>query len=251
MMVGVESLSRVIFLSNAIPKSGSTLLFSLQAELLRGAAGLHPYDYDFLDQRDFPNNRGFVADTTHPDFVAMLEDGVAEQGPILVKLHARVEGALLEAIASQPGVAMSLILRDPIDVVLSARDHFRNRGQFHDFRTLERGILTANTTFRAIFRSAVRASQETELRILRYEDLLVDPTGTTLASLPPWLYDLVSNAGGTSLIDYERARRQSRHQLHTGALRRDASKLSSGELALLTEGLAPLRREMGYGNGGD
>lgn len=242
-----DALSNVVFLSNSIPKSGSTFLYNLQVETLRAMSGRRPYDFSALDRGGFENRKGFVFDCADPAFLDFLEAGAAGAGPLVVKTHTPVTPALERLLCETDHVFMATLVRDPVQTVLSARDNFHKTGEFDQFADLQTGCDVADTRFREIWESSVRVAGKVDLPILRYEDLIADPVATTVASFPARLSALFL----TALVrarekNTERARDGAQHRFNRGGPGRDLGTLPAAERALLIDRLGPLRARMGY-----
>lgn len=239
-------LSQVVLISNSMPKSGSSLLFSLQCELLQGLLG-RPLEYNALEAAGIPVAGGFIEPRDISKFVDFVNVGGVTKGPLLIKTHAVVDGPLLALFTSNPNVFMSTIIRDPRDVFVSARRNYWRTGEFAKFADLDAGIKVVDGFYRDICESSLAAAAHKELPILRYEELMEDRLSVLRASFPKALADRLWNEVFRKFLDVGRAEERAAHRrsqaLDAGySANRDEEKL----VRTVEVCLQGLRQKLGY-----
>ena len=171
--------------SNSIPKSGSSLLFQYQQFYLHSKYVPNAQDKikDFLGQE----GRGGVGHFVYgidKNLTQELVKITQKQGPGLVKTHV---GGLefsenLKFLIKAGTVKMSLIHRDPRDVLLSAKNHAIRAKKTRDAPFQE--FLSLNTSIQTLRFYCKRSLELIRSKLvcsIRYVDLLRNPV-STLAS---------------------------------------------------------------------
>lgn len=242
--------SKCIFISNSVPKSGSTLLFQYQNALF-GAAGIASDTLGVLTARGIPHVSQYVETKNNPGFLDLLNDRSFDAGPLLVKVHCDVADGVAAAVTENPNLFMSMIVRDPRDVLLSAMDNFRNTGEFREFRELETGIRVVNGHFLNILKSVRGLNRQLKgsgraIPVSRYGDLLDDPVATALDSLPIRLRGAVCTELARRAISGEAVEKRAAHRKQKGEKARSLEALAAETVARIETGLADTRRVFGY-----
>ena len=254
-------IKKIILVSNSIPKSGSTLLFENQNQLFQKAFGTPPSE-QILDASSLDNMGGWV-NLQQGALLDLIRDPGYDIGPVVIKTHFVPSDELLDEMTRNGHVFMSLSVRHPIDVFLSARDNFYKRGEFVEFEDTETGILTINKYFSDIYSHTMRLNQRypqagsSDFRItpVRYEDIVTDTSLALKTSLPQGLKDILSDRlreRGSSLesvfneFSFEKIKARTQHRLQVGAVKRDHSKVDPDLLSLLKDRLKDTIRLFGY-----
>lgn len=242
------SLKNAVLLSNAIPKSGSSLLFGLQQEFLYGVSGKKDRSYDVFKAAGIQMSGSWVSDASIPELATYLRNTPIVDGPYVLKLHCEVSGDLLESYIDCPNIFLSLIVRDPVEILVSARDNFLRSGEFQDFENLDQGIEVINTWYRRIYDSSVAAGERKKVPIVRYEDLVRDNIGTMLASLHPTLQMAALKQVAEAHTHLESAYKTASIRLNKGGERRIEDDLDARDLASALSALTEFRALLKYGS---
>ncbi|WP_418595894.1 sulfotransferase domain-containing protein [Ponticoccus sp. (in: a-proteobacteria)] len=247
MHVGDDSEIRpLVLISNSIPKSGSTFLFELQKSFLINSL----QDFVCPGGGDYPDDLEFTADYLHnPDadsFLRYIEENDKRAGTSIVKVHRIVSKGLCDQIVKNPCVYMSLVVRDPIDIYLSARDHFRRNGEFSEFGRPQTGVGIVNGYFSRIFDSVQEISTREKVSVVKYEDIILDPIDALRQSLPSSVVEDLSNKEVERRLDLEEVKRRSSFRVNPDRKSRDDRFESDAERGFVVLGLQDLRVRMGY-----
>lgn len=238
-------LDSLVFISNSIPKSGSSLLFNLQRDFLLAMAGRKTCDYSVLKERGIPVHGGFIAAKDIPALANALSEGLETRGPLILKVHTPVTPALRSAYEAQDNIFMSLCVRDPLDSLLSAMENHRRTGEFVNFKTVEQGCETVNNFFQSIYDTSVDISSR-PVPVVHYTDLKADPAGAVLSSLHPDLFAAIARAIVEQHLDVEASGKKAAHRLQRGGLSRDISEVSEDKQAHVLDALRDFRAKLGY-----
>lgn len=238
-------LDRLIFISNSIPKSGSSLLFNLQRDFLLAMAGREACDYSVLEERGIPVKGGFLAAKDISAFANVLSEGLTPRGPLVLKVHTPVTPALRAAYEAQDTVFMSLCVRDPLDSLLSAMENHRRTGEFVSFKTVEQGCAAVNNFFQSIYDTSTGITAK-PVPVVHYTDLKADPAGAVLSSIHPDLFAAIARAIVEQHLDVEASGKKAAHRLQRGGLSRDISEVPAEKQAHVLEALRDFRAKLGY-----
>jgi len=239
------SLDQIVLISNSVPKSGSTLLFNLQCEFFKSLSG-HEMDYSQIEAAGINLNGGFVDTRETVKLASFLASGEPRNGPWILKMHTPVYKPLLELFKNNRNIFMSLIVRDPIDVFLSARRNFNRSGEFKEFSEEQAGVTTVNNFFQEIYDTCVSAGAIRELPIVRYDDLLGDRFETVTASLPTELRAFIQGRHLRDMINENRVETLARHR-RSRQLDGIEDNAGNKELkARLASAFFGFRRKLGY-----
>ena len=236
----------MIFLSNSLPKSGSTLLRNFTNDLVRlryGQQGVNALRQLGVT-RQLPLIGGFLPSPS-PEHLDLLA-GACVAAPIVVKVHKALDDDLRRRIG--PHCRVTYAIRDPRDVYLSARDHAlrtarSERSIFGEF--LDEGQALA--ALGPMLDTAIDWLQSRLAHIVRYEELLRDTAGT-LTRLAAFLDLEVSSEEIKAIIEAERrGRALGRNNFNTGAVDRYRSAMDVEFRERLESVLADRMRMLGYG----
>lgn len=244
MTTGV-SLKNTVFISNSLPKSGSTLLFVLQRAALNLAAGTTEFNYDTLKERGIEAGGGFVRDPNSDEFIKFIQDDLTD-GPVVIKTHAPIGAKLRALYEEKANLFISLSIRDPLDIVLSAQDNFTRTGEFEAFQNLSDGCDVVNNAYRSIYVSTLTASRNRPIPIVRYTDLLADKAAAVAASFAPELLTLASKEIIDQVVSIQDIEKLAAHRKNVGAAVRDLSSIDSNTLDEIKIKLRAFRHELGY-----
>lgn len=238
-------LDQIVFISNSIPKSGSTLLCNLQRELFKSLSG-HEMDYSQIEAAGINLKGGFIYPQETVKLASFLASGKPRKGPWVLKMHTPVYKPLLELFKNDDNIFMSLIVRDPIDVFLSARRNFNRSGEFKEFAEEKAGVTAVNNFFQEIYDTCILAGAFKKLPIVRYDDLLRDRYETVAASLPTELRAFIRGRHLHEMINEKRAENRARHR-RSGQLDGVEDDAGNEELkARLAVEFFGFRRKLGY-----
>lgn len=238
-------LKNLVFLSNSVPKSGSSLLFNLQRDFLMSVAGRSECDYKTLEGLGFSAKGGFVAARQIPEFVKLVESGVPlSDGPLIVKTHTPLTPELQNAFLTNDNVHISMIVRDPLDVLMSAMDNFKATGEFAQFETLEGGCRAVNNFFQQIYDSTT--GLEKPLPMVHYRALMQNRTQTVLNSFPPAVYNMILHSLFDQHLDVEKSGNKAAHRVQKAQIKRDRDDIPADKLEGVLETLKDFRTKLGY-----
>lgn len=224
------NLKQLVFLSNSVPKSGSTYLYSLQRNFLESVCRKPKADYGILSEENLEQS-GYVSNPHSKKFLEIICSGDLQDGPYVLKTHALLNGRLREAFLENSHIFVSTATRDPVDIYFSARDNFRSTGEFPEFESLETGTATINGYFARILRSSVKAGRRKELPIVKYEDIVSRPLETMISSFSQDILKSVSLETAKEHTSIEKASRMARNRMNKGSLKRHDAEDPSDEAA--------------------
>ena len=244
-------LDNVVFLSNSIRKSGSSLLFNLQRDLLNALSGRRNCDYSPLEEAGLRHSGGFLPTPEVPKFLRLMNEGkIVFDGPVSIKLHTAVSPQLRDRYVRDDNMFMSMIVRDPLDALMSAMENHRRTGEFVHFDTVENGCRTVNNFFQQIYDTSV-GIDEKPIPIVHYLSLKEDPIQTLFDSFHPALRDRITLAAIDHHLDLKNSSKKAAHRLQSGAARRSIEGIPEAERDFVLSTLADFRAKLGYGEKSD
>lgn len=173
---------RFIFISNSIPKSGSTFLFNLQRSFLEGVFD-KKFDYSELKDFGIEVNGGYIDRSQEERFVDFIRSKPASEESIIVKMHTEIGDRLKEEFLSNEDIYMSFSIRDPAEVFMSARKNFVRSGEFSEFSSIQTGLDVINGWYKEILYNTAELSSNKKVSIVEYGELISDPIRGLLKSL--------------------------------------------------------------------
>lgn len=234
----------MIVVSNSLPKSGSTLLCYLTADLVRAA-----YPQTGLDALARATAAGQTAG--RDIFVRALDRAtlrllveIADRhGPVVVKVHQPLTRVVRNFFETGRFRA-TLVHRDPRDVILSAMDHCRRTDgeRFAEFHS----VRTSIPQMRRYFRNVERWLDRPDTLVVRYTQLVTDAV-TTLARVrdflgidvpEPRLRDIVSRRTENP--------KPGALQFNTGKITRFADEMDVDDIRLCNKKLGGMIERLGY-----
>lgn len=238
----------LIFISNSIPKSGSTLLFNLQRDFFKllfkpNAAESTEAE---LDRLQIDHAKSYIIQPHSHSFIDALMDGKFLNGPHVLKVHTPFNGSLRDAFLANENVYASLIIRDPVDVFLSAQDNFQKTGEFSEFKDFDSGVRVINNYFEQIYRSIINTGYRKPIPIVRYEDLLNNPIEVISSSFSPELWNRLHPEVIANNIILHRAEHQSIHRKALTQEERIESRAKHPQFNELISSLYDVRAKFGY-----
>ena len=238
---------RLVLISNSVPKSGSTLLFSMQQGFLLSLCGKASADYSAFSRAGVPIDHGYLAKPHAREFLDLIADPSLTGGPYVIKTHTLLNADLRAALVAADNVFASTAIRDPLEIYFSARDNFRKTGEFPEFATVERGCDTVKTYFAKIHRASVNTSYVKAVPLVRYDQILSDPVGALMASLHATIRDQVLRKIAGDHLDMGRATAGARSRLNLGVADRRTRDAQEGDFEKVLHALASTRAAFGYG----
>lgn len=237
-------LKNIILISNSLPKSGSTLLYHCQRSF-----------FEFISESSMPTDRvlryygcnnmgGFIANPHSKEVINFINNDKFIHGPIVIKTHAILGGHLLDAILNRPHVYSSLIVRDPIDIMLSARDNYNKTGEFSRFATLEGGCEVVTGYYRNIYNSVAHHTER--IPIVHYRDLMSDRLKTTWDTFPSIIQNNYSLDDFRAVLNSTDVDKKASRRFNKGETIRSKSDLNYDEINYLADKLRSFREELGY-----
>ena len=180
----------MLLLSNSIPKSGSTIMFSLQKSFLEAVMGMNCVPED-KKVRDYEIAGGYVLRPSSTGFAKYARKISAEEGStFILKAHAILNGKIGEAFLESKGFHASLCVRDPLEIYYSARANYQKTGEFQEFADVDSACNMIDTFFRKIFQSSWNKKKEKDVRIVKYETIVQHPEQALMMSLPPEILEI-------------------------------------------------------------
>lgn len=234
----------MIVISYSLPKSASTVLFEYTQDLIENAFPENGNE-ELVRRTEVGavlGNGGSVPnfeDKNMQEFLSILTDC----GPFAVKTHCKLSDNVKHLV--ETGKAkVTIVHRDPRDVVLSAVDCCKN---------------TANTGF-PMFQSHPSLSISWPLvkkmvprvlewmeygncLVLRYVDLVIDPEGT-VAKVAEYLEIPIGGKKIADIVQYHTKHRN--HLFNKGKVLRYPDELDCDEIEMLTAGLRDEILALGY-----
>lgn len=254
-------IKKVILISNSVPKSGSTLLFEYQNQLFQKAFASLPSD-KLLGMSALDNIGGFV-NLQKSNFLDIIRNPNYAIGPVVIKTHFVPTAEILDEISKNRHVFMSLAVRDPVDVFLSARDNFHKRGEFSEFESTNQGVDVINRYFSEIYSYTLSLNKKydelglSDFRVnpVKYEDIVGNTPLALINSLPVQLRSMISKkllSEGSSLdrvfesFSFEDIKVNTQHRLQFGGQKRDYSSVDPNLITFLKSELRETALLFGY-----
>jgi hypothetical protein len=235
----------MLVLSNSMPKSGSTLFRNYTNALvaLRSGSGGAAALRGLGRTGTLPLIGGFLPKPTGRELDILLR--ASDPCPIVVKVHARLTQDIRDRIG--PRCRVTYCIRDPRDVLVSARDHARRSQEVGDpmfgaFLSDDTGI----AALKPMLEMAVDWQRSGLALMVRYDDLVLTPA-RELRRLADHLGIEASDAEIEAIVAGERATRTpGRNNFNTGELNRFRSALSPEFLTRLEAEFGAQLRALGY-----
>ena len=238
---------RLVLISNSVPKSGSTFLFTMQQSFLLSLAGKKAADFTAFAAAGVPVDHGYLAKPHAREFLDLIADKTLTGGPYVIKTHTLLNAELREVIVGSDNVFASTAIRDPLEIYFSARDNFRKTGEFPEFSTVERGCDTVSGYFAKIFQAAVNTSYAKTVPIVRYGQIMADPVGALLASLHGTIKDHALRKVAGDYLDLGKAAAGASNRLNLGTADRRSHDGNDADFDAVFRALAGARQAFGYG----
>lgn len=239
-------LDRLVFLSNSVPKSGSTFLFGLQESLLLSLANKTAQNFDFFTRRGVKLANGFVWKPHDESFIEALSSGEVTGGPYVLKLHTMFNARLREVFLAQDNIFASLAIRDPVQIFFSARDNFEKTGEFGQFADKDQGCQLIEDYFTKILKSVRHTAHSKPVPIVRYETIVTDPFEAMTQSFGPLLASRLLVSLAKQRVDVRSATNLASNRFNLGGLERPEQSSKSLEYNEVSARLEGARREFGY-----
>ena len=246
MSVGNFNLKNMVLFSNSLPKSGSTLLYCLQREFLYGVSEKSINDDNYLLERaGVASCGGFLSNDNLDSLASYLLDNEVLDGPYVFKIHSPLTGNLQNLFFKKFNVFISLSIRDPLDMLLSAHDNYYKTGEFSSFQCLENGCKTINTWFQRIYDTCINNDNERIVPVVRYEQIVSNPMQAIYNSFDDALMRMIFYAVADKYLNLKQAYNGSSHRLGPSNNNRDSIKQSEEFLTCKKE-LSEFRKKLGY-----
>ena len=241
--------SPMLILSNAMPKSGSSLLYHYTGEVIAShfSSTGHQELLKLIDENKLDGVGGFVR-TIDEETIDLLLKTCASHGPVVVKIHSPLT-PFLQKLLKEGVIKATFGHRDPRDVILSAMDHRlrslrQGKSMFSAFTSVADSIETIKTSW---WRSIIRDWHNSGLVcVFRYVDLITHPK-QELRRLYKYLGMAVDDRAIDKIIEREqRMRKPGRNQFNQGKLFRYQQEMTPREIELCNAQLGELIKGLGY-----
>jgi hypothetical protein len=242
-----NQLKDIVLISNSMPKSASTYLYNMQRSFLSTVSGC-PLT-DGTDPKNAPPiamEQGYVKDPQGDEFIDFITQKDHVSGPLVFKTHTTITGRLRNAFLNNANIFISTAVRDPVEIFLSARDNFKNTGEFPEFEELNSGCEVINSYFKDIAISSLQANETKVLPIIRYEQIVSNPIGALIESFAPQIRIKTLCMIAEQKLDLEWATHKSSNRAGKMLVKRFDPTKPSLEEAHLVEKLSELRTLLGY-----
>ena len=239
-------LERLVFLSNSVPKSGSTFLAALQENFIYG---LKPRRISLNEELQYIGvdlHKNYVTDPYGKDFLDFISNKNLENGPYVFKTHLEMKGDIKDVFLGSPHIHASLSVRDPLEIFLSARDNYRATGEFTEFAELVSGIKIIREYFAEIFNTTKSIASIKDVPIVRYDEIVRSPKAALLKSFSRDLRSILLAGVVTEKIDVEAANELARYRRNKAEVKRDLSRCNQEEITQLQKELSDIRKDFGY-----
>lgn len=227
-------LNKLVFISNSVPKSGSTYLYSLQKNFLESVRGKSDARYAPFTKNDLVNS-GYVSKPHSEEFLEIISSGGLKDGPYIFKTHTLINGALREAFLNKNHIFISTATRDPVDIYFSARDNYKKTGEFPEFRDLETGTATINEYFAKILQSSINSGYKKTLPIVKYEDIVTRPLEAMISSFSEKVLLSISLEIARKRTDINESSDMAKNRMNKGVLKRYNPENPSDEVKKILE----------------
>lgn len=244
--ISTKFFDRLVLISNSVPKSGSTMLYSMQRTFLHAISGRTAADYSAFTNAGVPVDGGYVGKPHSREFLDVITSPSLTGGPYVLKTHTLLNADLREAFVKSPNIYCSMSIRDPLEVFFSARDNFFKSGEFPEFSETQSGCDTVVNYFAKIHDSAVTTSRQKIVPLVRYEQIVTDPIGAVVASLHPSIREQVMRRIAEGYLNLATAAEGATKRLNVGGLGRLARDRAHPDFEQIASALAATRQAFGY-----
>jgi len=236
-------------LSVGMPKSGSSLFSNYQKEIITFSFKDNGQEHlRRMTKEGLINGAGhFIQDFNSLEELEILVSLSEKTGPFVVKTHTPLTEGLAERIKNKQ-IIVTLIHRDPRDVILSAIDHGKRVSDkpgdkfFQQFRSVADTIPTVRTWSR----TALDWIGSGNAVVFKYHDLLMNP----VAEISHFCKMIDKTPDGqivNGLIDeFTKNPEKGVMQYNTGKLSRFREEMSPGEIRLCNQALSEEISKLGY-----
>lgn len=245
--ISTKFFDRLVLISNSVPKSGSTILFSMQRTFLHTLCGRPTADYSTFTKAGVQIEGGYLGKPHAQEFLDLITSPSLTGGPYVLKTHTQLNADLREAFVKSPNIFVSTAIRDPLEVFFSARDNFLKSGEFPEFAETRNGCDTVVNYFAKIHESSVITSRQKIVPLVRYEQIVADPVGAVVASLHPSIREQVMRRIAEGHLNLAAAAKGATNRLNLGGLGRLAKDRADPDFELVASALAATRQAFGYG----
>jgi hypothetical protein len=238
-----------LIISNSIPKSGSTFLFKIQEELLRSLYPDKQPTREFLAEIGIDSINEFIH---REDAFSALIDANFSNGPYLVKAHTPIRGIPKKLLEYRIDVKMSFILRNPVDILFSAMDNYKNSDgkEFPQFREVSSGINTIKEKYLDYWQSVCKFNKNKprseSIQVLKYEDLFSYPEISALQSLGVAINQYVAFSPACAVVSLDKASAAAAHRKQQAKLVRNNRDISDKEFESVVFELKHVLHSFGY-----
>ena len=233
----------MIIINTGIPKSGTTLIFEYQKDLIRAS-----YPINGLEEIKFHDgiNTGFVSSVTNEIFTTLCSVE-SKCGSFVIKTHQPPEKNV-KRLVEEYGAKVTCCYRDPRDTVLSALDHGKRTrsgnnptGAFSDMFTIENSAKEVKN-WAGIYQGWIEYGQNF---MIKYEDLMADQLAI-LSSMACFLNLSVDKENLNQIYEKHEKAKESAHNFNKGTCYRWKTEMSESEIARCNEILSDEITMMGY-----
>jgi len=238
----------MLIISNAMPKSASSLLLWYTTQLLANAfpsTGQKALG-QLISNREIEGSGEFVTKLNEEAMLRLL-DLSEKEGPVVIKTHHRLTPLLKLLLRSSDKIKATFIHRDPRDMILSAVDHHMRSGQeaqpaFQEWSSVSESIEAA----RWCCYMSCEWVESNVACIFRYTDL-IRTTMKELIRLCTYLGISVDNSTLEKIIVTERTGRSPGwNQFNRGALSRYPLEMNPQEIEICNRELGSYIHKLGY-----
>lgn len=237
----------MLVISNAMPKSASSLLFWYTQEIIQRAFPANAIRHmRELNKSDAFRGVGCFVNPLDDDSVLRLLKISKEVGPLCIKSHSSMS-PLIESLIDSGEVIATFAHRDPRDMILSAIDHFYRRKaagfiEFEGFTTVMESMDVACW----FCEMACRWVESDKVHVFRYEDTITDKM-TAIMRLRDIIGVEVNDATLTKIVhDDDASRSPGRNQFNLGKVTRFANEMTKQQLDRCNYVLGHYMQRLGY-----
>jgi hypothetical protein len=239
-------LERLVFLSNSVPKSGSTFLAALQENFIYGLKPRRISLNEELQHLDVDLRGNYVMNPYEKDFLHFISNKNLENGPYIFKTHLEMKGDIKDIFLSSKHIHASLSVRDPLEIFMSGRDNHLATGEFPEFAELDSGIKVIRGYFAEIFKTTKSIASIKEIPIVRYDEIVKSPKCALLKSFSRDLRSILITGAIAEKVDIEAANELAQHRRNKAEVKRDLSHCNQAEIRYLKTKLSDIRKCFGY-----